>query len=268
MEGYFLNIDSALVALEEHTLIRSNYFTLLHYLTNGYLSLYFKYSGDIYEKEYSNFSQYDFDKNDFIVKSTNSLTDEYLKINLQAIKESELYAVFKHEENTITVREVFRDDLSTNHQLAKQGTHVTHDPSTTDDLLALYKFLEEEPPFRSYILMYSKDIDLADIDHEVKLTKNQLFFCSDEIEGLKSPSANKRAMNIYNRNNLSLENKLLVQYFNKKLDEVNKEKRKLTQDDRATIIHHVMISIHRTIEWTVVREQLKDPSRLIKERTH
>lgn len=221
MTNYFLNLDSALESIQTHTMQKCNEFTLLHYITNGYLNLYFKYTGYLYEKSYNNFSVYDFNKEDFTILSTVSLQDTFLEINLEEIDYSQLYQVFHNQSNTLNVCEVFMAESENTYHLAKECVHTKHNPSATEDIISLYKFLDEELPFKSYELSNSKDIDLSQINTSVQLNFENIYFCSDEIEGLKSPSSNKRSANTYNRNNLSLENKLLIQYFNEKLDNLS-----------------------------------------------
>lgn len=267
MIKHFLNLDSAIESIQKQTMQKCNEFTLLHYITNGYLKLYFKYTGYLYEKSYNNFSVYDFDKEDFTILSTASLQDTFLEINLEGIDYSQLFKVFHNQTDTLNVHEVFMGESPNIYHLAKECVHSKHSPSSKADIISLYKFLDEELPFRSYELSNSKDIDLSQINTSTQLNSENIYFCSDEIDGLKSPSSNKRSVNTYNRNNLSLENKLLIQYFYEKLDEVNKDHRHLFLDDKATIIEKTMKAINRPIEWSTIRKYLKDPSRLIKERT-
>jgi hypothetical protein len=257
MTLHFLNFTSALRSISESTKQASNYFTVLHLISNNYLNLYFRYTGALYRKSYNNIVSAKYDENDFTISKTEYVKDIFLKIKMPTINEDDLYELFC-KGNHVKVGCVQKlDDYETYH-LLQVKYHIElrlHD----DNMKASYwdMLTEIDESQVNLILMNSNKRELIEFNQYENLYLDDLYFSSDEIENLISPLKQDRTSNLYTDKERDLANKLLVQFFADRLLKIKPELHS-SKTKQSKIIALAMTDINRQLSERTIRDQLKE----------
>lgn len=257
MTLHFLNFTSALRSISESTKQASNYFTVLHLISNNYLNLYFRYTGALYRKSYNNIVSAKYDENDFTISKTEYVKDIFLKIKMPTINEDDLYELFC-KGNHVKVGCVQKlDDYETYH-LLQVKYHIElrlHD----DNMKASYwdMLTEIDESQVNLILMNSNKRELIEFNQYENLYLDDLYFSSDEIESLISPLKQDRTSNLYTDKERDLANKLLVQFFADRLLKIKPELHS-SKTKQSKIIALAMTDINRQLSERTIRDQLKE----------
>lgn len=255
MTLHFLNYQSALHSIEEHTKQTCNNFTILHYLTNNYLNLYFQYTGELYQKSYKSIVFERFDENDFTIISTEKVINSFLRIKLSSLDDKKLYQVF-NENKKLKVGNVHKLRGTETYHLLLDNYH-TYDDFYDEDLFNTYidMLLENEELPEKLMMMDSKGKELTEFNRYEFLDLDDLYFSSEEIEELTIGIRQDHRSNIYKNRDQDLANQVLIQFFAQQL---LKRKPELSKMKQAKIIESVMKDIKRPMSARTIRDQLKE----------
>ena len=261
MTLHFINFESALHSIEEITKQSCNHFSVLHQLTNGYLNLYFKYSGELYQKSYNNIISGKYDENDFTVLNTEYIDDTFLKIKLANTNHDDLYQVFTKGKK-LKVGNVYKLRGTNTFHLLQDGFHVNAE-FYDEDMYNLYidMLIENNEQFKSLLMMDSNKKELIELNRYEYLSLNDLYFSSEEIEELIYPFKYDHISNLYTNRERDLANKLLVQFFSERLLKLKPDLSKLKQ---SKIIASAMEAIKRPLAERTIQDQLKEKTVQIK----
>lgn len=255
MTVYYLNFESALHAIEMSTKQTCNHFTVLHYLTNGYLNLYFKYTGELYEKCYKSIVSEKYDENDFLIVSTEKVTETFLKIKLPSLNDKQLYH-FLLKETKLKVSNVHKASQSTTYHLLQDDHHQNFDFYDEDLFNAYIDLLSENGDIANNLLMKdSKGKELTHLNRYEFLTLNEVYFSSEEIEELIVGIKQDQRSNLIIEREKNLANKILVQFFSNQLLKIKPELSKIRQ---SKIITQAMRAINRPLSERTILDQLKE----------
>jgi len=255
MTQHFLNYESALYAIEEHTKQTCNSFTVLHYITNGYLNLYFHYTGELYRKLYKSIVSEEFEENDFTITSTDKVINSFLRIKLSSLDNKKLYQVFNENEK-LKVGNVHTLRSTETYHLLQDNYHINVD-FYDEDLFNTYidMLLENEELPDNLLMMDSKGRELTQFNRYEFLDLNDLYFSSEEIEELVIGIKQDHRSNLYTNRDRDLANQVLIQFFAQQL---LKRKPELSKMKQAKIIESVMKDIKRPMSVRTIRDQLKE----------
>lgn len=255
MTLHFINYESALRSIEESTKQLCNHFTVLHYITNGYLNLYFKYSGELYKKSYNSIVSEKFDENDFTIMNTEKVNNLFLQIKMSSLIDEQLYQIFNNEQK-IKVGNVHKLDGAETYHLLQDDNHVNvnfYDEelfnSYIDMLLECHELSEK------LIALDSNGKELSQFNRYEYLGLNELYFSSEEIEELINLIQHDRRTNLYSNRERDLSNRLLIKYF---ADQIVKTKPTLSKMKQAEVIKLAMDGINRPMAVRTIRDHLKE----------
>ena len=253
MARHFLNYTSALKSIGYQIQQVCNEFTLLHFITNGYLNIYFKYQGCIYKKIYNKQMFNKYNENDFTIFNT-EYVDDFLRVKIPTLTGNELYQVIKGE-TELKVGNVHKELDNETYHLLKEGNHIPVFPDDKDEAKAYINLLLENEDIEEYIIgKNSNKRELIEINRYEFLTADELYFCSEEIESLQSPLPDKRQSNLIDKKHRDKANQVLVQHFANLIHQSSPE---LSKNEQAKIIALAMSHIKQPLSERTIRDQLK-----------
>ena len=255
MTLHFLNYESALHSIEEHTKQTCNNFTIMHYLTNSYLNLYFQYSGELYKKCYKSIVSEKFNENDFKITNTEKVSNSFLRIKLGSLDNKNLYDVFNGNKK-LKVGNVHKPRGSETYHLLRDGNHINAN-FYDEDLFNTYidMLLENEDLAYNLMMKDSEGKELYQFNRYELLNLDDLYFSSEEIEELVIGTKQDHRSNLYTNRNRDLGNQVLIQFFAQQLLQKNPKLSKMRQ---AEIIESIMRDIKRPLSVRTIRDQLKE----------
>ena len=176
----FLNYEETIKYLKNVTRQNSNGFTLMHFLSNGYLNAYLNYEGELCSKMYDVLSN---GIDDFTIYST------------------ELYAgylILNNKEHLKVLNQVLIDDKAANivnfykpsdckiYSPLVAGTHVNYGGLSMKDLEAYIDMIEAcgETVQKDITGMRSEKLDLKTIIRNLRVNKKDLLFKIEEINSI------------------------------------------------------------------------------------
>ena len=137
----FVSVDSAIQTIEDLTRQKCNLYTLLHYVSNGYMNVYFNYRGELYEKSYQAILEVNYSEKDFTIIGTECFSGK-LKLGHQDAVRA-LNTILINNENYL-VGNVFKEgDKRIFHPL-KNGNHKPDVSKSHEEVIALLELLIEQ----------------------------------------------------------------------------------------------------------------------------
>lgn len=179
----FVSADLAIEKIEGLTKQKCNFYTLLHYVSNGYVDLYFNYQGELYEKSYKAILETNYSEEDFIIIST-----EYYSGKLKLGKQDAVNALrtIMLDKKKYLVQNVFKENSKSIFRALKEGNHKPDLSKSREEVIALLELLIEQGEIDSTELFnkHCSQVDINQINRNVYLMASEILFKMGEIESI------------------------------------------------------------------------------------
>lgn len=176
----FININQAIEVISNLTKQKCNIFTLIHYFSNGYLSIYFDYSGELYRKNYNAILQKNFVETDFTIIKT----EDYCgKLKLRGCDLSEAIEIILLKNENYLVKSVNKESGSGIYHALLDDNHQPPKAIDNEEFNALLDMLLETGEFdpKDIVMKHCSQVDFNAIDRKVYLNKSNILINSNEI---------------------------------------------------------------------------------------
>lgn len=177
----FVSVDSAIEKIEDLTKQKCNFYTLLHYVSNGYMNVYFNYRGELYEKSYQAILEVNYSEEDFTIIGTEYFSGKLKLSNQDAVRA--LRTILLHNEKYL-VGNVFKENGKSIFCPLKDGNHKPDLSKSHEEVIALLELLIEQGEIY-YSELFNKhcsQIGISQINRNVYLIASDILFKVDEIE--------------------------------------------------------------------------------------
>lgn len=177
----FVNVDSAIEKIEDLTKQKCDSYTLLHYVSNGYIDVYFNYRGELYEKIYKAILEVNYSEEDFTIIGTEYFSGK-LKLGHQDAVRA-LRTILLQDEKYL-VGNVFKENGKSIFRPLKDGNHKPDLSKSSEELIALLELLIEQGEIDSSELFnkHCSQASISEINRNMYLTASDIFFKVDDIE--------------------------------------------------------------------------------------
>lgn len=179
----FVSVDYAIEKIEKLTKQKCNFYTLLHYVSNGYMSVYFNYQGELYEKSYNAILETNYREDDFTIIETEYFSGK-LKLDQQDAVTA-LKTIFLNEKKYL-VKNVFKVNAKSIFCPLINGKHKPPLSKCREEVIALLELLIEQGEIDSEDLFnkHCSEVDISQIHRNVYLVASDILFTLDEIESI------------------------------------------------------------------------------------
>lgn len=177
----FVGVDSVIEKIEKLTKQKCNIYTLLHYVSNGYMSIYFNYQGELYEKSYKAILESNYNEEDFTIIGTEYYSGK-LKLGHQDAV-SALRTIFL-ENKKYLVLNVFKENNKSVFRALKDGNYKPDLSNSHEELIALLELLIEQGEIDSNELFnkHCSQVAISKINRSVHIVASDILFKFKEIE--------------------------------------------------------------------------------------
>lgn len=177
----FVNVDSAIEKIEDLTKQKCNFYTLLHYVSNGYMSVYFNYCGELYEKSYRAILEVNHSEEDFTIVRTESFMGK-LKLSLYDGVRA-LNTIFLQDEKYL-VGNIYKENSTSIFRPLNDGYHKPDVSKRREEVIALLELLMEQGEIDSTELFnkHSSQVNINLLNRNVYLIASDILFKLEEIE--------------------------------------------------------------------------------------
>jgi hypothetical protein len=179
----FVNVDSAIEKIEDLTKQKCNFYTLLHYVSNGYMNVYFNYCGELYEKSYRAILERNYSEEDFTIVGTECFLGKLKLSHHEGVRA--LNTILLNNENYL-VGNVFKGDDERIFHPLKDGNHKPDVSKSHEEVIALLELLIEQGEIDSseLFLKHCSQVNLSQINKNVYLIDSSILFKLEEIESI------------------------------------------------------------------------------------
>ena len=179
----FVNVDSAIEKIEDLTKQKCNFYTLLHYVSNGYMNVYFNYQGELYEKSYKAILESNYSEDDFTILGTEYFLGK-LKFGHQDAVEI-LKTVLLNNEKYLVGNAFKENDKRIFHPL-KDGKHKPDVSKSHEDVIALLELLIEQGEIdpSELVLKHCSEVNMSEINRNVYLIASDILFKLEELDSI------------------------------------------------------------------------------------
>lgn len=176
----FLNYEESIKYLKSITRQNINEFTLMHFLSNGYLNAYLAYDGELCSKMYDVLSK---DIDDFTIFSTEVYTG-YLVLNDEG--HHSFLSQILIDDKTVNIANFFKISDFKIYSPLVAGTHINYKGISMEDLNAYIEMLEAcgEPVQKNITGMKGKELNLKKIIRNLSINKKDLLFSIEEMNSI------------------------------------------------------------------------------------
>ena len=176
----FININQAIEMISNLTKQKCNIFTLIHYISNGYLNIYFDYSGELYRKNYNAILQKNFLETDFTIINTEDYCGQ---LKLRECDLSEAIEIILLKNENYLVQSINKESGSGIYHALLDGKHQPPKAIDNEEFNALLDMLLEtgELDPTDIVMKHCSQVDFNTIDRKVYLNKSNILINSNEI---------------------------------------------------------------------------------------
>ena len=177
----FVSVDSAIEKIENLTKQKCNCYTLLHYVSNGYMNVYFNYQGELYEKSYKAILEANYSEKDFTIIGTKYFSGKLKLGHQDAIKA--LRTILLDNEKYLVLN-VLKENSKSIFRALKDGNHKPDLSKSREEVIALLELLIEQGEIDSNELFnkHCSEIAISKINRSVHLVASDILLNSNEIE--------------------------------------------------------------------------------------
>lgn len=179
----FVNGDSAIEKIEDLTKQKCNFYTLLHYVSNGYMNVYFNYCGELYEKSYRAILEVNHSEEDFTIVRTESFIGK-LKLSLYDGVRA-LNTIFLKDEKYL-VGNIYKENSTRIFRPLNDGYHKPNVSKSNEDVIALLVLLIEQGEIdpTELVFKHCSEVNMSKINRNVYLIASDILFKLDEIDSI------------------------------------------------------------------------------------
>lgn len=176
----YLNYEEAIKYLKKITLQNSNEFTLMHFISNGYLNAYLDYDGELCSKMYDALST---GADDFTIYSTELYTG-YLILNSE--EHLSILNQILIDDKTVEIVNFAKISDSKIYSPLVDGTHINYGGLSMEDVEAYIDMIEAcgETVQKDIIGMRSQELNIKEIFLKKLINKKDLLFKIQEMNNI------------------------------------------------------------------------------------
>lgn len=179
----FVNVDSAIEKIEDLTKQKCNFYTLLHYVSNGYMNVYFNYCGELYEKSYRAILETNYSEEDFTIVGTECFLGKLKLGHHEGVRA--LKTIFLQDDKYL-VGNIFKENSTSTFRPLNDGYHKPDVSKSREEVIALLELLIEQGEIDSseIFLKHCSQVNLSQINRNVYLIASDILFKLEEIESI------------------------------------------------------------------------------------